>query len=135
MTPHQGSGAGQAIEVSSVSAAHESRLIKMQDAYILAATLSHPKTTLHNLSHALKVYETIRLPLANSVLRRSNEMGKMYEFEDARFDDLAVQDPDVQRLRELGEELERNREWTWRTDLEPDRERAFRMLEDHEHVF
>ncbi|KAF7315476.1 Glycoside hydrolase family 3 protein [Mycena indigotica] len=62
MTPHLGSGAGQAIE----------------DAYILAKVLG--AATLNTLDAALEAYETTRLPMANHVLRASAVAGKMFEF-------------------------------------------------------
>ena len=68
MTPFQGSGAGQAIE----------------DAYILAALLAHPSTTLSTLPTALKVYESIRLPFANRVQKASRNNGLLTSFQDPR---------------------------------------------------
>ncbi|KAL0954169.1 hypothetical protein HGRIS_005302 [Hohenbuehelia grisea] len=50
MTPHQGSGAGQA----------------MEDAFILATLLGHPRTTRGTISRALKVYDEIRRPFAHT---------------------------------------------------------------------
>ena len=72
MTPFQGSGAGQAIE----------------DAYILAALLAHHGTTLSTLPTALKVYESIRLPLANNVQRASRDNGLLCTFQDPRTCDI-----------------------------------------------
>ncbi|PSR73282.1 hypothetical protein PHLCEN_2v10860 [Hermanssonia centrifuga] len=71
MTPHQGSGAGQAIE----------------DAYILGSLLGHPSTTLDTLPHALKAYEHVRLPLANNVLTCSRDAGLIYDFRSECGDD------------------------------------------------
>ncbi|THH02108.1 hypothetical protein EW026_g739 [Hermanssonia centrifuga] len=71
MAPHQGSGAGQAIE----------------DAYILANLLGHPFTTLDTLSHTLKAYEHVRLPLANNVRTTSRNTGPMFEFKSSSGDD------------------------------------------------
>ena len=55
MTPHQGSGAGQAIE----------------DAYILGSVLGSPSVKLRTLPTALKIYEEVRLPSVNDIQRRS----------------------------------------------------------------
>lgn len=74
MAPHQGSGAGQAVE----------------DAYILAALLSNPLTTLKTLPTALKVYEEVRLPFAKDVLRRTAVNGRLYEFNEPEA--IVVQD-------------------------------------------
>ncbi|KAH8111730.1 FAD/NAD-binding domain-containing protein [Phellopilus nigrolimitatus] len=120
MTPHQGSGAGQAIE----------------DAYVLASILAHPLTTLESLPAALKVYEAIRLPHANDVQRRSRENGKLYEFTDPRFADLDLGDgatsseSDMQTLRKIGDAIFENWKWAWTTDIEDDRKKATALLEE-----
>ncbi|KAJ7647156.1 FAD/NAD-P-binding domain-containing protein [Roridomyces roridus] len=62
MCPHLGAGAGQAIE----------------DAFILATVLG--VATRSTLDAALEAYEQTRLPVANHVLKSSDESGKMYEF-------------------------------------------------------
>lgn len=67
MTPHQGSGAGQGIE----------------DAYVLAALLAHPRTTRETLPVALKAYEAIRLPFAIDVQRRSSRSGRLLQLIEA----------------------------------------------------
>jgi len=80
MTPHQGAGAGQAIE----------------DAYILASILGHALTTKTTLSQALAAYEHIRLPLANHVLRESRNSGLMYEFNSEYRDNYDTLGPAIQ---------------------------------------
>ncbi|KAJ7446283.1 FAD/NAD-P-binding domain-containing protein [Mycena galericulata] len=67
MSPHLGAGAGQAIE----------------DAFILASVLG--AATLETLDAALQAYQQTRLPVANHVLRSSDESGKMYEFNSPEF--------------------------------------------------
>ncbi|KXN91079.1 Salicylate hydroxylase [Leucoagaricus sp. SymC.cos] len=69
MAPHQGAGAGQAIE----------------DAYLLACLLG--KAT---------VYEKVRLPAANAVLEGSFESGKMYEFDSAHGAEYEILGPAIQ---------------------------------------
>ncbi|KAI0088036.1 FAD/NAD(P)-binding domain-containing protein [Irpex rosettiformis] len=64
MTPHQGSGAGQAVE----------------DAYVLAGILGDPSTTRDTLLQALQAYDYVRVPFANHVLQGSYASGRMYEF-------------------------------------------------------
>ncbi|KIP05116.1 hypothetical protein PHLGIDRAFT_108689 [Phlebiopsis gigantea 11061_1 CR5-6] len=73
MTPHQGSGVGQAIE----------------DAYVLARILGHPSTTRKNLCEALKAYEHVRLPFTNDVARQSAEAGAVSELRGSTGDDYA----------------------------------------------
>ncbi|THH08567.1 hypothetical protein EW145_g2622 [Phellinidium pouzarii] len=123
MTPHLGSGAGQAIE----------------DAYILSALLAHPLTTLSTLPVALKVYEDVRLPHANDVQRRSAENGHLYEFNDSRFagldatlgdDDAQLNEVDAGKLRDLGHAATENWKWAWTTDIEDDRNMAIALLKE-----
>ena len=122
MTPHQGSGAGQAIE----------------DAYILAAILAHPLTTLETLPAALKVYEAIRLPHGIDVQRRSRENGKLYEFSEPRFAHLDLgtagndqqEAVDVGKLWESGHAAAENWQWAWTTDIDDDKDRAIKLLEE-----
>ncbi|TDL26535.1 salicylate hydroxylase [Rickenella mellea] len=154
MTPHQGSGAGQAIE----------------DAYILSALLTSPITTFTprsttttdtngnperqittTLEEALKVYDAIRQPASNDVLRLSRINGLLYEFNDPRFpaalspvpnpglpgddsdrgtgtgDDV---EKDKERLKQMGEEIKKNWEWAWSADAEKQKDEALRMLEE-----
>ncbi|KAF5349393.1 hypothetical protein D9758_015518 [Tetrapyrgos nigripes] len=62
MTPHEGSGAGQAIE----------------DAYLLATVLGHPRTNSTNVHHTLSVYDSIRRPLAYDVMEHSRMNGHYF---------------------------------------------------------
>ncbi|KAI9061735.1 FAD/NAD-P-binding domain-containing protein [Trametes sanguinea] len=101
MTPHQGAGAGQAIE----------------DAYILAEVLGHPGTTLSTLSQALAAYEAVRLPMANHVLQGSRESGNMYEFNGPLGADLA----------RLGPQIGKQWDWVWKTTPLEEREKALRL--------
>ncbi|KAH9859049.1 FAD/NAD-P-binding domain-containing protein [Lenzites betulinus] len=102
MTPHQGAGAGQAIE----------------DAFILAELLGSAHTTLSTLAQALSTYETVRLPLANHVLRGSWESGNMYEFNGPLGDDLG----------RLGPQIGRQWDWLWETTPEGEKDKAARLF-------
>ncbi|PSS38015.1 hypothetical protein PHLCEN_2v100 [Hermanssonia centrifuga] len=62
-------------------------LVGDADAYILANLLGHPSTALDTLSHALKAYEHVRLPLANNVRTISRNTGPMFEFKSSSGDD------------------------------------------------
>jgi len=66
MSPHMGAGAGQAIE----------------DAFVLGRLLAHPLTTRDNVHIALKAYQDVRLPVAQSVARDSIRAGRMMRFEE-----------------------------------------------------
>ncbi|KAL5522588.1 hypothetical protein ACEPAG_8605 [Sanghuangporus baumii] len=121
MTPHQGAGAGVAIE----------------DAYILAALLTHPQTTLATLPMALKVYETVCLRHANKVQQRSRLHGQLYEFAVPPFSSLAdrtildngeCQD-DVRNLKAVGDAIMENRKWGWQTDADDNLAEAISLFE------
>ncbi|KDQ57982.1 hypothetical protein JAAARDRAFT_177120 [Jaapia argillacea MUCL 33604] len=119
MTPHQGSGAGQAIE----------------DAYILSALLVNPLCTRSTLRRALEIYDTVRVPIANRVLEGSRSNGMMYEFNSPGYfqDEVRSKEGagwDMEKLKEMGEEFERRWMWAWTTTAEGDKQRALEMLSD-----
>ena len=121
MTPHQGAGAGVAIE----------------DAYILGALLAHPQTTHSTLLTALKVYETVCLKHANEVQRRSRLHGQLYEFAVPPFSSIADRiildneecGEDMASLRALGDAFIENRKWGWETDANDNLARAISLFE------
>ncbi|KAK0455026.1 FAD/NAD-P-binding domain-containing protein [Armillaria borealis] len=106
MSPHQGAGAGQAIEGPLYF-----------DAFVLAHLLK--KSTSSTLHLACEAYQHVRLPLANRVLRGSYESGMMYEFASEFGDDY---------LR-LGPAIEK--QWAWIDETEPveDLQRAVEYYE------
>ncbi|KZP08336.1 FAD/NAD(P)-binding domain-containing protein [Athelia psychrophila] len=115
MTPHQGSGAGQAIE----------------DAYILAALLAHPKCTRSSLPRVLQIYDEVRRPKASTVWHRSRTSGLIYELGGAGCEHLGMHDDNVSSemlAKRVGKAAEENCEWAWKTSAEEDRERAVSML-------
>ncbi|KAI0674871.1 FAD/NAD-P-binding domain-containing protein [Trametes maxima] len=102
MTPHQGAGAGQAIE----------------DAFILAELLGHACTTKSTLTCALSAYEQVRLPVANHILKASRMSGDMYEFNGSLGDDLP----------RLGAQIGHQWDWLWETTPGREREKAIQRL-------
>ena len=129
MTPHQAAGAAQAIE----------------DAYILGEILDRIFTSCPGaappellLEHAFKVYEQIRLPLANSVLMKSRDNGRMYclSYPGCRPEDLFEIDENGEQQLGAGK-VERMEEifiaqwsWAWTTTIEDDRDQAMRLLDE-----
>ncbi|KAG7446323.1 FAD/NAD-P-binding domain-containing protein [Guyanagaster necrorhizus] len=89
MSPHQGAGAGQAIE----------------DAFVLARLLKI--CTLSTLHLACEAYQHVRLPLANRVLRGSYESGMMYEFTSEFGDDYPRLGPAIEK------------QWAWIDETDP----------------
>ncbi|PCH43450.1 FAD/NAD(P)-binding domain-containing protein, partial [Wolfiporia cocos MD-104 SS10] len=104
MCPHQGAGAGQAIE----------------DAYILAGLLGHTATTRTTLPKALAAYERVRLLLANHILKGSRESGRLYEF---------IEVVDEISWSSLGERIGAQWDWLAATSPESEFERAIRWLQ------
>ncbi|KAF8519490.1 FAD/NAD-binding domain-containing protein [Hysterangium stoloniferum] len=103
MTPHQGAGAGQAIE----------------DAYVLAEILGSPTTTRETLEKGLGAYEHIRLPLATHVLQGSRDAGRLYEFNGPPGDDYPI----------LKLAIRGQWDWIWKSTPEEDVTRALIWME------
>ncbi|KAF8152293.1 hypothetical protein B0H34DRAFT_663942, partial [Crassisporium funariophilum] len=116
MTPHQGNGAGQAIE----------------DAYILAHLIAKAVRTNIPISSITEVYNAIRQPFGNLVQNASRTHGLLYEFNASHFEDVKEEgDVSVRpdRLRELGELITSEWEYAWSTSAEGDLQKALAMLE------
>uniref|UniRef100_A0A0W0FYG3 FAD-binding domain-containing protein n=1 Tax=Moniliophthora roreri TaxID=221103 RepID=A0A0W0FYG3_MONRR len=112
--PHQCSGAGQAIE----------------DGYILATVLGHPRTTRENVHCALRVYDEIRRPMAHRVQENTRQNGRYYSF---KLDgiDLDRLDPGEQWdiLQRMGKKFVNNWKWAWTTSIDDAVQEAKRRLE------
>lgn len=85
----------------------------IQDAYILGRLLSHPLTHRANIPDVLRIYEEIRLPFANDVVRNSRLTGLMYEFTAPGYYDGNDRTParEKEGLQKLGKAIEKNWEW------------------------
>lgn len=99
-TPHQGAGAGQAIE----------------DGYILSRALADwlsggRKTPLKDW---MELYQRIRLPRAQKVVTTSREAGALYEFESPDLIDL----PYDEAVPIVAEKLKSRMKWIWAEDLD-----------------
>ncbi|KAF8438426.1 hypothetical protein L210DRAFT_3481584 [Boletus edulis BED1] len=99
MEPHFGAGAGQA----------------MEDAYVLGRLLTHELTHLENIADALKMYEEVRLPFANSIIQRSRDVGRYYSFSVSRDGPVPSRDSpeDLDYLRKSIEDA-----WAWQSEIE-----------------
>ena len=127
MTPFTGAGAGQAIEVAfsppEFICGPFMNLSDTQDAWILSALLSHPRTTLRNVAQVLQIYSRVRLPLASQVAERSRRNGTHFSLHEPGSEITAA------GLPELGQRIYQNFEWAWNTDPGVDMRRAMEMLE------
>ncbi|KAF9449149.1 4-aminobenzoate hydroxylase [Macrolepiota fuliginosa MF-IS2] len=117
MVPHQGAGAGIGIE----------------DAYTLAALLTHPSTTpgftTEYIDKVASIYNAVRVPRAHSMSNGSSRQGYLYAFETEGFEqykegeDIPM-DKMLESFREAGEN------WSWTaTDPDDDTRKAVELLE------
>ncbi|CAA7270537.1 unnamed protein product [Cyclocybe aegerita] len=115
MTPHQGSGAGQAVE----------------DACVLAVLLCYKLCNKSNLSLIGKVYDQIRRPVANQVLAASCISGKLCGLVAPGFEDVEEGNAHVsfEKLTKLIDDFGKGMEWVWKESAEDDKRRAIEMLE------
>ncbi|EIW82784.1 FAD/NAD(P)-binding domain-containing protein [Coniophora puteana RWD-64-598 SS2] len=102
MTPYQGSGAGQAVE----------------DAYVLATLLGHPRITRETIPQALAVYDEVRRPFAIGVARGSQEVGQIAGLQTGL------------PFSEMGDKINGITSWAWETEVDGAVEDAQRMLEE-----
>lgn len=132
MTPHQGSGAGQAIEVCVLFLVSGSQVLKiiLQDAFVIATLLGHPLTTRETLSRALGIYDHIRRPFSHTVHQRSRLNGQYFTLNTPEIDFELVPDHEMlSKLRILGHVFTKNWEWAWTTSLGGSVQEAIRLLE------
>ncbi|KAF8964493.1 salicylate hydroxylase [Flammula alnicola] len=118
MTPHQGAGAGQAVE----------------DAYILASLLCHKLSTKANVPKISEIYNSVRCPEGNRVLEGSEISGMLSQLVAPGFEEVQEGDTEVplEKLRDLYEVFSRQWDWAWKETAEDDRRRAIEMLESSE---
>jgi len=118
MTPHQASGAGQAIE----------------DSFVLASLLADPRTNLQTLPHVLQVYDAIRRPFSQDIVQRSRKSGMLYDFllSPSEADGVAVDvagDSAADNLARRSALAQQLMLWTNQTSVMDDRDRALQALD------
>lgn len=129
MTPHLAGGASQAIEDAYILGEIFGRVFTAGSGAVPSASL---------LEHAFKIYEQVRLPLANSVLMKSRDNGRMYclSYPGCRPEDLFERDQNgkvqlgtgnVERMEKI---FNAQWSWAWTTTIEDDRDRAMRLLDE-----
>lgn len=99
-TPHQGAGAGQAVE----------------DGYILSKALSDwlSRGKEGSVKGWMELYQRIRLPRAQKVVTTSRQAGELYEFESPDLIDL----PYDEAVPIVAERLQERLKWLWMEDLD-----------------
>ncbi|GBE85786.1 6-methylsalicylic acid decarboxylase atA [Sparassis crispa] len=118
MTPHQGSGAGQAFE----------------DGYILASLLGHPSVTRATVHRALQAYDAIRRPFAQEVQRRSRSTGMLCDLSGPEFEGLTEEQStsgtavSSEELIDISKAVDRMMDWMNEGSVMEDRNRALQLL-------
>ena len=92
-TPHQGAGAGMALD----------------DAYVLASLFGEVHR-MEGIEEAFRVYGGVRRKISQRLVSTSRDAGDLYEFRKGGVGD------DVERVRDLDESYR----WVWRVGLERD---------------
>jgi salicylate hydroxylase len=102
-TPHQGAGAGQALE----------------DAFILSVLLGDEKTrSAGDIPTAFRAYDAVRRPRSQRVVSTSRAAGATYALQGQALDNLEL----------IREELLERYKWIWAEDMNVQAERARRFL-------
>ena len=102
-TPHQGAGAGMAVE----------------DALIMSSLLEDESIkSLADIRRAFAAFDHIRRPRSQKVVKTSHEAGDEYGFEGPQGDDL----------EKIKEDLQTRFRWIWEEDLEKELEMAKAQL-------
>jgi salicylate hydroxylase len=103
-TPHQGAGAGQALE----------------DAFIMSVLLGDDKTrSTADISTAFRAYDAIRRPRSQKVVATSRAAGVTY----------AMQGPAKDDVNKIGDELMQRYKWIWDEDMNVQAEQAREALD------
>ncbi|RPD54132.1 FAD/NAD(P)-binding domain-containing protein [Lentinus tigrinus ALCF2SS1-7] len=124
METHFGAGGGQAIE----------------DAYLLGLMLSDSRVTLSRVSDVFQIYQDIRLPFAQNVVKNAAKVGRMYEFRyPGLYDGMPVsagksEEEELEttkaRLNQLSGAVQELWKWQWMERAEDQWEEARRRLEE-----
>ncbi|KZV78672.1 FAD/NAD(P)-binding domain-containing protein [Exidia glandulosa HHB12029] len=124
MTPYNGSGVNQAIEVRFspryiVIRDTSPNPYSLQDAYVLGRMLTHPKTTMETVQSALKAYDSVRRERAQGVQELSLQLGRLATFTE----ELQLQ-PGADPIAVTAARLEAAGKWVGEGDLEDDVRKA-----------
>ncbi|KAF4609568.1 hypothetical protein D9613_012306 [Agrocybe pediades] len=120
MTPHQGMGAGQAIE----------------DAYILGSLLAQKISNADMVSKVTEIYNAIRCPIGNMALEKSRRCGNLCQLLGPGFGNVKDGDANLPRwkLLRITKGYDKELEWVWKESADIDRARALAMLSSSQGV-
>lgn len=132
MTPHLGSGAGQAMEVRRKTLRgrfSDCEWHFKQDAYILASVITTGVRDGIDISRVTETYTAVRQPMGNFVLNASRRLGLGIELNAPDLEDLRENEPvQMARLVKVAKEITQCWEWTWNTSVQEDQGRAIAHL-------
>lgn len=106
-TPHQGAGAGQALE----------------DAFVLSSLLADPRiqSAAADIPKAFRAYDAIRRPRSQRVVTSSRAAGEIYSYDG----------PDGDDVEKIGENVLHRMSWIWDEDLEKQLGKAQALLNEY----
>lgn len=118
MSPHLGSGAGQAIE----------------DGMLLATLLAQPQTSIAQIPTVLKVFDEVRRPFAQEIARKSFHTGTLTFLCSEELKEYSAEDSAAGRiprevLKRLDKEVAVESEWCYKTFAKDDREKAVELYQ------
>jgi 2-polyprenyl-6-methoxyphenol hydroxylase-like FAD-dependent oxidoreductase len=95
----------------------------LQDAWILAALLSHPLATRDTAGQVLRIYSRIRQPLATEIVRLSRVNGEHFGLH------RIGPDASPSQLQEIVKNIQENFDQSSETDAALDMQRAMELLQ------
>lgn len=105
-TPHQGAGAGQALE----------------DAFVLSNLLADSRIrSASDIPKAFQAYDAIRRPRSQKVVTTSRAAGEIYSYDG----------PDGADVQKIGENLLQRQRWIWEEDMDKQLEKAQLLLNEY----
>ena len=108
-------------------------ILPFKDGLVLASLLSRPEISRDTLPVALHVYDEIRRPFSQEILRRSYETGQIYYLQNRRMKDVTAESSaagcvSTDALEGLCGDLRDMFRWTWSTAVTSDCDQAVELL-------
>lgn len=104
-----------------------------QDGLVLAALLAHSETQHETITTALRIYDDVRRPFAQSIQDLSLKSGETVGLLSPRFQYITAEDSakgalSASDLEHLHSDLMDTLRWTWTTTLRGDYDKALEIL-------
>lgn len=100
---------------------------------VLATLLAQSEAQKDTVKQVLQVYDEVRRPFSQNVLKLSYETGQLYCLESPQFADVTAEESargkvPLSEMKALSEELGEILRWTWTTTIQGDRDVATQKL-------